>query len=367
MNKLNLDKIRKDIDKIDNELARLFEERMGIVLDVARYKKENKMPIKDSKREALIIENCKKRIKNPDYVVGFQRVMRDIIDASCDLEEVLLGDAETLTVGYQGVAGAYSHLALQKYFKGKVIEESNFKVFEDVVQAVRGGAIQYGVLPIENSSTGGITEVYDLLRRYDISIVGEKIIKVEHNLIANPGTKIEDIVEVYSHPQGFAQCQDFFKKHPTMKLIPYYNTAKGAELVKQKGTNNVAAVAGVQAAEKYGLEIIAGKINVNENNYTKFVVLAKENKEIVDADKITVVVSLENETGSLYRLLSCFDKFGLNLLNIESRPIAERPWEYFFHIDVIGNLKNEMVIKAFNLIKKEAKEFHVLGNYKADK
>lgn len=367
MEKLDLVKIRKEIDQIDNELARLFEKRMGIVLDVARYKKDNKMPIKDSKREALILEKCKQRIKNPNYVSGFQKVMRDIMDISCDFEEVLLGDAETLTVGYQGVAGAYSHLALQNYFKGRVVEETNYRVFEDVVQAVRSGEIKYGVLPIENSSTGGITEVYDLLRRYDVSIVGEKIIKVEHNLIANHGTKIEDIQEVYSHPQGFTQCQEFFKKYPNMKLIPYYNTAKGAELVKQKGTKNIAAVAGVQAAEKYGLEIIVRKINANENNYTKFVIISKESKEIVDADKITVVVSLENETGSLYKLLSYFNKFGLNLLNIESRPIVERPWEYFFHIDVSGNLKNEMVRKAFNSIQKEAKEFHVLGNYKADK
>lgn len=273
---------------------------------------------------------------------------------------------ETIPVGYQGVPGAYSHLALQTYFAGKPVDARNFMLFEDVIQAVMEGKVRYGVLPIENSSTGGITDVYDLVRRYGASIVGEKIVKVEHCLLACPGAKLEGITEVYSHPQGFSQCQVFFKEHPAMRQFNYFNTAKAAELVAQKKDPHMAAVAGAQAAEQYGLAILARGINTNQSNYTRFIILSRQRELVPEADKITLIVSLKHQPGSLYRVLSHFARYRINMTNIESRPIPGRPWEYYFHIDITGHLTDPAVQKALGDLPEDTTECKILGNYPAD-
>lgn len=378
MKELNLAEIREKIDKIDAEIAKLFEERMDAVHEVAEYKKEKKLPVRDKAREAIVLNNCKRRVQNSAYADGLRKIMAQIIDISCRQEEEYLQSEASPTVtaqshgakmlvGYQGVPGAYSHLALQKYFAGSDVEEHNYTLFEDVAQAVKEGEVIYGLLPIENSSTGGITEVYDLVRRYDCHIVGEICVKIEHNLLAYPGTTLDKITEVYSHPQGFAQCRPFFKQYPKMLQIPYFNTAKGAELVSLRKTDYMAAVAGRKAAELYGLEILASNINANTYNYTRFFVIANKPQEIPNADKITLVVSLKHEPGSLYHMLGSFYHNGLNMLNIESRPIEGTPWEYFFHIDVSGNLQDLNVKKAIAEIESKSTFCKVLGNYVGDK
>lgn len=273
---------------------------------------------------------------------------------------------QTIPVGYQGVPGAYSHLALRQYFAGRPVEARNYMLFEDVINAVMKGEIRYGVLPIENSSTGGITEVYDLVRRYGAFIVGEKIVKVEHCLLAWPGAKLEDIREVYSHPQGFSQCRTFFKEHPAMRQFNYFNTAKAAELVAEKKTGYMAAVAGAQAAEQYGLAILARGINTNQSNYTRFIVISRERELVPEADKITLIVSLKHQPGSLYRVLSHFARYQINMTNIESRPIPGRPWEYYFHMNITGHLTDPAVRQALADLPEDTTECKILGNYPAD-
>lgn len=371
MEKLNLEKIREHIDRIDGELAKLFEERMEIVQEVAAYKKANNLPVRDLAREQLVLGNCKRRVQKADNAQGLQAVMEKVMEAAVRSEEKILEDTSNkeqsiaLAVGYQGVPGAYSHMATEKFFAEKNTDIQNFTLFEDVVQAVVDGKIKYGVLPIENSSTGGITEVYDLIRRYNCSIVGEQSVKVEHCLLAYPGTKLEDIKEVYSHPQGFAQCRPFFRKYPKMQQLNYYNTAKAAELVANKKNNYMAAVAGAQAAERYGLEILARGINANTNNYTRFFVIAAEPRVNASADKITLVVSLKHAPGSLYRLLGCFANNNINMLNIESRPLESKSWEYFFHIDISGNLADANVKLALEEVGRDSVYYRILGNYLA--
>ena len=239
-------------------------------------------------------------------------------------------------------------------------------LFEDVVAAVMDGTVRYGVLPIENSSTGGITEVYDLVRRYGANIVGEKIVKVEHCLLGLPGASLDDITEVYSHPQGFSQCRAFFKKHPAMQQFNYYNTAKAAEMVAEKKDVHKAAVAGAQAAEQYGLAILARGINTNQSNYTRFIIISRQQELAADADKITLIVSLKHQPGSLYRVLSHFARYQINMTNIESRPIPGQPWEYYFHMDITGHLTDEAVQKALNDLPEDTTECKILGNYRAD-
>lgn len=273
---------------------------------------------------------------------------------------------ESILVGYMGVPGAYSHLALQQYFSGQPVEARNFMLFEDVVTAVMDGTVRYGVMPIENSSTGGITEVYDLVRRYGASIVGEKIVKVEHCLLGLPGAKLEDITEVYSHPQGFSQCRAFFKAHPAMQQFNYYNTAKAAEMVARKKDIHKAAVAGVQAAGPYGLTILARGINTNQSNYTRFIIISRQQELAADADKITLIVSLKHQPGSLYRVLSHFARYQINMTNIESRPIPGRPWEYYFHVDITGHLTDQAVQNALADLPEDTTDCKILGNYRAD-
>lgn len=273
---------------------------------------------------------------------------------------------ESILVGYMGVPGAYSHLALQQYFSGQPVEARNFMLFEDVVTAVMDGTVRYGVLPIENSSTGGITEVYDLVRRYGASIVGEKIVKVEHCLLGLPGAKLEDITEVYSHPQGFSQCRAFFKAHPAMQQFNYFNTAKAAEMVARKKDIHKAAVAGAQAAGPYSLTILAWGINTNQSNYTRFIIISRQQELAADADKITLIVSLKHQPGSLYRVLSHFARYQINMTNIESRPIPGRPWEYYFHMDITGHLTDQAVQNALADLPEDTTDCKILGNYRAD-
>ncbi len=364
---LDLEKIRKDIDRVDTELAKLFEERMDIVLKVVEYKRKNNLPIKDEKREELILNKSEERVKNPKYAKGLRKLMRSLIDITCEEEEELLGEDKEIIVGYQGVEGAYSHVATGEYFSEKKRVEKNFFSFEDVLKAITKGEIEYGVLPIENSSTGGIREVYDLIREYNCSIVGEKIIKIDHNLMAYPGTKFEDITEVYSHAQGFSQSADFFKHFPNIRQIPYYNTAMGAKHVAESKTNYMASVSGKKAGERYGLEIIRENINGNKNNHTRFIVVAKNLSVNSDANKITMVVTTKHQAGSLSEILNSFAKNEINVLNLESRPIVGKSWEYFFHIDINGNLNDEKVKESLKAVENLTNEYKILGNYKADR
>ena len=348
MEKLDLEAIRRRIDKIDAQLVAALEERMEAVLEVAAYKKQQGLPVLDAAREAQVLSKACMRLQHKEYAPAVTAMMTTIMEQSKALEHVLL--AEPRVLPQEEVMEVGCHYAL----------------FEDVVQAVKNGEIKYGVLPIENSSTGGITEVYDLLRHHDCSIVGEQCVKIEHNLLGVQGAKLEDVTTVYSHPQGFAQSKEFFHQYPQMELVPYFSTSKSAETVREKQDKHLAAVAGKQAAEMYGLQILAANINYNSNNYTRFIVISNEAEQAPNANKITVVVAVKHEPGSLYRTLGHFYHSGLNMMNLESRPIEGKSWEYFFHIDLVGNLREERVRQALEQLSDSCAYCKILGNYPAD-
>lgn len=265
-------------------------------------------------------------------------------------------------VGFQGVPGSYSEQAVHDYF-GVDTATCPVRDFEDIFTALNDGKIEYGVLPIENSSTGAISQVYDLLNRYNNYIVGEVCVEINHNLLGVKGSRIEDIIEVYSHPQGFEQCSEFLKVNSEWKLIPYRNTAVSAEYVKTQGSKSMAAIASRRASELYGLDIIVENINTNYNNFTRFAVIGKSMKIDENCDKISIVLSTQHKPGCLYNVLGYFAENNLNMLKIESRPIANRPWEYFFYIDYEGNLNDEKVRCATESIEKSSCYFKLLGNY----
>ncbi len=268
-----------------------------------------------------------------------------------------------LRVGCYGAKGSYTYDAMERQFGQREREESYFSLFEDVTKAVAEGTIDYGVVPIENSSTGGITEVYDLIRKYGCAVVGEQLVKIEHHLLALPGVSQEEIDTVYSHPQGFAQCRPFLNEHREWKLKPYFSTSRSAERVAQDGLRNQAAVASRTAARLYGLSVIAENIYFNASNYTRFFIIAPKMEIKADSDKITLVISVPHEPGALYHVLGYFFYGGMNMTHLESRPMEEKPFEYFFHIDVMGRLEDPANAQTLRGLRSMCTYFKVLGNY----
>lgn len=372
-----LDDYRAEIDAIDKELTELFERRMGVVLKVAQYKRDNNISVLQNNREEEVLNKAVKNLKDKSYakeVKEFLNATMEIsrglqhrrIDGIQNIKEIDIKDEKinyNAKIGYQGVNGSFSEEALLDYFG----EDSNalaYKYFEDVFKALESEEIQYGVLPIENSSTGAIAEIYDLIRKYGFYIVGEQCVKVDQHLLGIKGTKLEDIKEVYSHVQGLKQSSDFLNKNTNWTLIPHNNTAASAKLVRDLGDKSKVAIASSRAAKFYGLEILEKCINTAKDNYTRFVIIAKEMNVTKDADKVSVVFSLEHKVGTLYNLLRYFADNNINMVKIESRPMKETSWRYFLYVDFQGTIYSESAKNALAYIENEAAYFRVLGAYK---
>ena len=334
---LDIDKLRDEIDDIDKQIIELFEKRMDVVLNVAKYKMERNLPIFNGARENAVIEKNLKRLKNKDYSNYAEKFLNDMMTTSRELQQSIMGQ---LKIGVQGVEGSFSEEAKISYFgeeKGMVFYDE----FEDVFDALKNGEIDYGVLPVENSSTGAITVVYDLMKDYGFYIVGEQCVKVRQNLIGLKGTKIEWI------------------------QIPYHNTALSVKYVWETGEKSKVAIASERAAKRYGLEVVKGNINDESENTTKFIVIGKNLEYDKFSNRVSIVFSLEDEAGTLYKLLRHFSENNINLKKIESRPISNLPWKYVLYIDFEGNLNNAEVKNAISLIQEKSRYFKLLGNYKS--
>jgi chorismate mutase/prephenate dehydratase len=361
--------LRKDIDSIDGKIVELFEKRMETVLKIAEYKRQNGIEILNRAREEEVINKCINRLQNKSFTEPLEKLMNSLMEISREVQNNIMHDNSRtynknskLKIGFQGVSGSFSEQALFEYF-GNNVDTMSVKEFQDIFIELQNDEIDYGILPIENSSTGGVSEVYDLLGKYNFKIIGEVSLKVEHHLMGIPGTRLDDIVEVYSHSQAFSQCSEFLKQHDSWKLIPYYNTAKSAELVCKTGCKNMAAIGSSRAAALYNLEIIENSINSNSNNYTRFIIIAKNIETDDRSNKISIVFSTSHRAGALYNGLQYFAENNINLLKIESRPIKNKPWEYLFYIDCEGNLNDEVVKKAIKALESKSTYFKILGNY----
>lgn len=267
-------------------------------------------------------------------------------------------------VGYQGVPGAFGEEATLTYFQSNFERSIAHEEFEDVFEALNQKVIDYGVVPIENSSAGEVLDTYDLIKKHNLYIVGEQVISVSHNLLGIPGTKIDELTEVYSHPQALSQSKDFLKQHKNIKEKAYVNTATACQFVAELGDSTKAAIGSLRAAELYGLEILQKNIHFNQNNFTRFIILARKMDITEKCDKISIVFTTAHTSGSLYNILGHFAYNGLNLLKIQSRPLLEKEWEYYFFADLEGNLQEANVLIALSKIKEQSKYFKILGNYK---
>lgn len=279
----------------------------------------------------------------------------------------MLSLPKRVVVGYQGTDGAYSKIAAERYFAGRVeeLECVGFHSFTELLHAVLAAQVDFAMQPIENTTAGSINEAYDLLARLDLHLVGEEVLKIEHCLAALPGTRLDDIRHVYSHPQALLQSSLFLDQLKDAAVHAYTDTAMAMKKVRDEGRRDQAAVAGEHAAALYGLEVLARDIANQSNNYTRFVVASKQPAEfaLAIACKTSLILTTRHEKGALVRCLSVLADHGLSLTKIESRPRPNTPWEYIFYIDFEGNLSDPNVAKAVEAMRGHTLSLRVLGSY----
>lgn len=367
-----LELVRQDINRIDNAILDALEERIQLADRVARYKMQHELPILDPRREQSIIESCSARARDAGLPEGTADLFRIIMRMSRERQEQVLislaadsANGEVIAA-YQGVPGANSHLALQSML-GEDIQTRAYETFEGVFAAVEGGEAAYGVLPIENSYTGSVLQVYDLLGRYAVYIVGERSIPIRHSLSVLPGTAMEDIRAVYSHEQALGQCAQFFREHTQIEARPFYNTAGAAQFVAQKKDPTLAALANEHAAATYGLEVLLAEVETSKENETRFLLIAARPYRGRDANKALVRFTLAHTPGSLAQALTHFASYGLNMAKIESRPVHHRNFEYVFYADFEGPGVGPLVRRAIEEDSVLFSDTRILGVYRKDR
>lgn len=374
---IDLSVSREQIDEIDRQIVELFERRMEVANEVAKYKIETGKAVYDKEREDQKLEKLGSMAHGAFNERAIRELFTQIMSVSRKYqygmvrqEKNLIAfekrdtafDAEGKTVYYFGVPSSHTQQAMEDVF-GTSVNGVSCQSFQGVMEAVQNGDADYGVLPIENSSTGGISTNYDLLINYSNSIVLQYVMKIDQCLLAVQGTKLSDIKTVFSHPQGLMQSRDFMLEHPEFTGVEYASTAAAAMKVAEDGDITQAAIASRRAAKEYGLEIIADSIQQEKNNCTRFIVIGKEAVYTSNSNKIALCLELPHKSGSLYQILSHFIFNDINMTQIESRPIPGRNWEYRFFIDVEGNLDDAAVQNALRGVKEEAAYMRVLGNF----
>lgn len=378
-----LEEYRQQIDAIDRQIVPLFLERMAVTEKVGEYKKSQGIPVLDAQRERQVLSAKTALADDPAAKADVHALYESIMAISRRQQRKLMvegtedmGYARWVKaleskrepvanprVVYQGEPGAYSEEAAVGLF-GEDVNAKGLPWFGDVFEALAKGEADYAVLPIENSSTGSIRQVYDLLSQYDFSLVGEWQVKVEHCLCVNPGVKMGDIGTVYSHEQGLMQCDRFLDGHRDWARVPVLDTAGSAKQVHETGDLHAAAICSRRAAKLYGLDILAAPINHNTANFTRFMVVSPVLELREGRDKAAVTFTLAHQSGSLHEFLTVFAVHGLNLLKLESRPIPDRGWEYRFFAEFSGDLTAPGMDGVLHELSQFSSDLRVLGNFK---
>jgi len=380
----DLQTLRGEIDAIDRQIVDLFRQRMDVTYRVGQYKAANNIPVLDQARERQVLQNKGELVGDelrPAVITLYQTIMalsrrqqRDMLKERADnpgLQRYLDARAAIRRpvanpkVVYQGVPGAYSEQACINFF-GEQASAEGLEQFEDCFKAVKEGRADYAVVPIENSSTGAIRQIYDLLTQYECSMVGETTVKVEHCLMAPKGATLDTITHVYSHEQGLFQCEQYLNTHPDWHQVPQADTAGSARMVAASGDVTKAAICSARAADLYGLEILAHAVNHNTHNTTRFVVVSPNMELREGADKISTVFVLPHEAGSLHEILTIFAVHGLNMVKLESRPVPEHSWEYMFFLEFNGHLDEEVTADVLHELAQTTGDFRVLGNFESN-
>ncbi len=371
--KASLDSIRREIDSLDQEMLKLLAERRRKSMEAAKAKEGEPDLFRDRARESELLAQriqVGKSYGLDSHFVNtvFQGVLDDSLRVQRDyFQERANEDSGVFRVAFQGIEGSYSHLAAQEYFsrKGGSVSYVGCSQFKDVVEAVEKGRVDLAMLPIENTTSGGISEVYDLLLRAQVTIVGEAKFKVKHCLLGLESAKLADVKTIICHPQTVLQCSHFLSRLPHCRIEYFTDTALSGKKIKEDGDVSQAAIASQEAAEIFGLSIIESRIANQEENYTRFLVASRKpirvDKRI--PCKTSIVMATGNEPGSLLEALLIFRDNGINLTKLESRPIIETPWEEMFYVDFEGNLADERTQKAIDEVTKKATFIKLLGCY----
>ncbi len=373
--------LRDEIDEVDNKIAELYRRRMQLTSEVAEYKIHTRKKVFDKERERAKLEKLTALFQDSFSKNGIQELFEHLMSISRkrqyqlltehgiqmpnDFEEVERIDAAGCRIVFQGVEGAYAHIAMNQYFGGQADSFHSFHVssWREAMEAIQSGEADYAVLPIENSTAGVVAENYDLLVEYDNYIVGEQIIPINHCLLGLPEAELSDITNVYSHPQALAQCDDYLQAHEEWDCSTESNTAVAAHKVKESGKKHKAAIASELTAQLYGLKILAKGIQTSSANSTRFIIVTKKKIFLAGASKVSICLQTRHTSGSLYHALSHIIYNDLNMNFIQSRPIKEMNWQYRFFIDFEGNLNQSAVANALRGLSEECEDVRVLGNY----
>ena len=377
---MEIEALRGQIDSIDRELVELFKQRMQVSADIAKYKKENNLPVLDKTRERELLNKIS-QMSDKELESYTVRLYSQILELSKSYQTKCLGEKtelygkikaafdekdkmqfpENAIVACQGVEGAYSSLACDKLFRTSSIMFTDS--FDKVFSAVSQGLCQYGVLPIENSTAGSVNRVYDLMKKNNFYIVKCIRLKVNHSLLANKGAKLEDIKEIYSHDMAIAQSADFLSKLDGVKVIPCENTAVAAKKVADSNRLDIAAISSASCSELYGLETLCDSIQDRADNYTRFICISKKLEIYPGADKTSLMLTLSHKPGSLYSLLSMFSALDINILKLESRPLEDRDFEFMFYFDVEASVYSEKFLQMITELPNATESFTYLGSY----
>lgn len=379
MTEKNLDQMRNDIDAIDSQIAELFRKRMETSLDIARYKKENNIPVLNSSREKEVLHKVSEQVGEP--FDGYARFLFNTIfeasrscqnnywakesDLALEIREALENTPKLFpnkaVVACQGVPGAYSQAACEKLFEVPSI--MYFNSFEGVFNAVEKGLCRYGILPIENSSYGSVGAVYDLMQNYNFHIVKSLRLRVSHNLMAKAGTKLSDVREIFSHEQAIGQCGEFLKSLKDVKVTVCENTALAAKMVAESDRTDVAAISSKECLDLYGLELLKNQIQVSDNNYTRFICISKKLEIYPGSNRISLILSLPHVPRSLYHTIAKFSALGINLTKLESRPIPGSDFEFMFYFDLEASVYSQELINLLCELDNQPETFVFLGSY----
>ena len=375
---MDLSQYREQIDQIDDELIQLFARRMETAAQIAQWKRQAGKPVMDAGRERAklldVMGKCPDEFK--DYAVSLYSLLFElsrsyqhrILDSSSALTEQISAAIahtaplfpKTASVACQGVEGAYSQLACEKLFRLPNI--FYFNSFDAVFSAIEKGLCRYGIIPLENSTAGSVNKVYDLMMRHNFRIVRSVRLKVDHNLLVKPGTRLEDIKEIYSHEQAINQCARYLQKFSGVKIIPCENTAIAAKYVSEAG-GSAAALSSRSCAKLYGLACLEESVQDQGNNYTRFICISKDLEIYPGADRTSLMMVLPHTPGSLYKVLSRFYALGINLNKLESRPLPERDFEFMFYFDLDTPVYSPQFIQLMGELQNICEEFNYLGSY----
>ena len=377
---MELEDYRKQIDELDQQLLKLFCQRMDLASEIGAYKREHHLPVFNPTREREILQRV--TTQSPTELGIYARVLFETIfdlsrsrqdldspgapdmqkmitDALAETPQIFPADS---TVAVQGVEGAYSQQAASRLFPRGAI--SFFKNWDGVFNAVEKGLCQYGILPIENSTNGTVNQVYDLMRNHNFYIVRSVKLQINHQLLANPGVSPLDITEIISHEQALAQCSKYLKAHfPKVKLTPCSNTAIAAQQVSESQRYDLAAICSGACKQLYGLQTLSDQIQNSDYNYTRFICIAPKMQIFPGADRISLMVSVPHTPGSLYRLMSRFSALGVNLLKLESRPLPGRNFEFMFYFDFEASVYSPEIVQLLSQLAASPDVFVLFGCY----